>query len=534
MYKGVFMLIKKVWICLSITLVCQFGFAQQSPSEAKTYGSNDVHEVVLKAAEEGNASAQAEIGHRYFNSTPPDYDNAVKWFRKAAEQGNARGQNNLGICYANGRGITKDEAEAVAWYRKAAEQGYVHGQLLLGVCYARGRGITRDESEAVRWLRKAAEQGNASGQHLLGFNFERGRGIAKDEAEAVKWYRKAAEQGHVNGQLSLGICYENGRGITKDEVEAVKWYRKAAEQGDAYGQLRLAFVYESGRGIAKDEAEAVKWYLKAAEKGSAPAHYFLGVSYELGKGVDKSKEEAIKWYQKAAEQGDPTGQEKCREFGVEWKVALADEIKNLDEKMLGQLKAKAESAKSSTVVFKNLYLGMPIQDAAALLRFYMSKGITGKAPKIVLENFSDGRWFREEKSGIRVTSSADGKVTAFYFPGKAVEQLFDSKDIDVKSFIQTFQDAYSLPSFLFESVKLEWFSKNNLLGMMQGIQPIASKLGFQEKWIATTDSGVSVAVYGTRTVFEEQKLSELVTEGTVETIPRGSLLIRKINKAAFD
>ena len=48
---------------------------------------------------------------------------AVKWFRKAAEQGDAIAQVNLGYAYANGFGVEKDEKEEVKWYRKAAEQG---------------------------------------------------------------------------------------------------------------------------------------------------------------------------------------------------------------------------------------------------------------------------------------------------------------------------------------------------------------------------------------------------------------------------
>ncbi len=44
-------------------------------------------------------------------------------------------QYNLGICYANGQGVTKDEAEAVKWYRKAAEQNHAMAQYNLGVCY---------------------------------------------------------------------------------------------------------------------------------------------------------------------------------------------------------------------------------------------------------------------------------------------------------------------------------------------------------------------------------------------------------------
>ena len=51
-----------------------------------------------------------------------DYAEAVKWYRKAAEQGNAYAQFNLGNAYYNGNGVEQDYAEAVKWYQKAAEQ----------------------------------------------------------------------------------------------------------------------------------------------------------------------------------------------------------------------------------------------------------------------------------------------------------------------------------------------------------------------------------------------------------------------------
>ena len=48
----------------------------------------------------------------------------IPWSGLAAEQGNESAQYNLGNMYANGRGVPKDDAEAVRWYRLVAEQGY--------------------------------------------------------------------------------------------------------------------------------------------------------------------------------------------------------------------------------------------------------------------------------------------------------------------------------------------------------------------------------------------------------------------------
>jgi hypothetical protein len=52
-----------------------------------------------------------------------DYAKAVKWYRKAAEQGSASSQSNLGSMYFNGQGVTQNYVKAVKWWRKAAEQG---------------------------------------------------------------------------------------------------------------------------------------------------------------------------------------------------------------------------------------------------------------------------------------------------------------------------------------------------------------------------------------------------------------------------
>ena len=113
-----------------------------------------------------NARSLVETGMRHYNAK--NYAEAVKWFRKAAEQGNADAQYNLGACYYNGQGVTKDYTEAVKWIRKAAEQGFAGAQYNLGNCYYKGNGVTQNYTEAVKWYRKAAEQGNAEAQYHLG------------------------------------------------------------------------------------------------------------------------------------------------------------------------------------------------------------------------------------------------------------------------------------------------------------------------------------------------------------------------------
>jgi TPR repeat protein len=259
-----------------------------------------------KAAEQGNAAAQFNLGLCYDNGegVVKDEVEAVKWYRKAAEQGLAQAQSNLGLRYASGEGVAKDEVEAAKWYRKAAEQGHTQAQSNLGVCYAYGQGVLKNKAEAVKWYRKAAEKGLDSAQLNLGGCYFRGEGVEKDKVEAVKWFRKSAEQGLASAQLNLGNSYQVGEGVVKDAVEAVKWYRKAAEQGLADAQVNLGNGYHIGEGVVKDDVEAAKWIRKAAEQGDATAQCNLGGCYYLGEGVVKNQIESYKWVLLAAAQGN--------------------------------------------------------------------------------------------------------------------------------------------------------------------------------------------------------------------------------------
>lgn len=77
-------------------------------------------------AERGDADAQFTLGCNYYfgnNGYEVNHAEAAKWYRKAADQGHANAQYNLGNRYLNGQGVKKDVSEAVIWYKKAAANG---------------------------------------------------------------------------------------------------------------------------------------------------------------------------------------------------------------------------------------------------------------------------------------------------------------------------------------------------------------------------------------------------------------------------
>jgi TPR repeat protein len=157
--------------------------------------------------------------------------------RQKAEHGDASAQNKMGDIYCGGN--TPNYEEALKWYRKSAEQGNPLAQVNLGRMYERGYGLAQNYEEALKWYRKSAEKGDAAAQYNLGVMYCFGQGVAKNFEEARKWYRKAIEQGDVTAQTGLGAMYEKGYGMSSNRKTAIEWYRKAAKQGDMAAKRNL-------------------------------------------------------------------------------------------------------------------------------------------------------------------------------------------------------------------------------------------------------------------------------------------------------
>ena len=162
----------------------------------------DVRLLSLRvSAEKGDVEAQLKLADSYYEGdddyvgVSKDLRKAAQWYRKAAEQGNASAQFNLGLMYGNGEGVPQDAPEAVRWYRKAAEQRVPAAQFNLGVRYQTGDGVPKDAREAVQWYRKAAEQGVVDAQFNLGVMYGNGEGVPKDAVQAYAWFNLSAAQG---------------------------------------------------------------------------------------------------------------------------------------------------------------------------------------------------------------------------------------------------------------------------------------------------------------------------------------------------
>jgi len=277
-----------------------------------------------RAAEQGNASAQFNLGTMYYRGEGlpidhaearrwsnmaeaqgrradwliplsmidyglPNGDEALRWHLEAAGRGHVGAMNNLGHMYDSRFGL--DMAKAREWFRKSAEHGYAEGQFN----YALHSGDNPAELE--KWLRKAADQGHGIAQYFLAKRYRDGNEPARDMDEALRFMRLAAEQGLHLAQVDLAAMLVSGNGIPLDYAEAAGWYRRAAEQDNVEAQFMLGLLLDEGLGVRQDYEEASTWYAKAVERDDVDAQVRLGLMYAEGRGVQQDMNKAVKLLQ---------------------------------------------------------------------------------------------------------------------------------------------------------------------------------------------------------------------------------------------
>jgi len=119
-------------ICLSI-----FGVAplpvlgqdrtQEPKSANASYDlSNDQMTALIGEANNGDANAAMRLAF-YFDFVTMDHNTAHMWLKKAAENGNAKAQFNLGV-RTLGKGGSGACQEAKHWFLLAKDNGFAHAQ----------------------------------------------------------------------------------------------------------------------------------------------------------------------------------------------------------------------------------------------------------------------------------------------------------------------------------------------------------------------------------------------------------------------
>ena len=230
-------------------------------------GDKNAFETLLLEAKRGVPEAQFQMGLYDFghqvsedanapgghgNQPNPvqlhDMEEAAEWWHKAAEQGNPSAQFNLGYFY----GFTP----------------YAHDKL----------SKTEAHVEAVKWLRKAAEQGDRDAGYRLWYIYfmdtvnesaaHRINPHAISGEEGMKWLRRAAEQGHGESEfwLSSYSASDKRQSGQPDYEEAYFWLKlcarnepKLCKDQDLQKMREKIIQHLSEKRIAAAEKRAAEW-----------------------------------------------------------------------------------------------------------------------------------------------------------------------------------------------------------------------------------------------------------------------------------
>ena len=137
---------------------------------------------------------------------PQDPEQAARWNPLAAEAGDATAQARLGHQYATAFGVAKDLEAAERWFSAAAQQTNSAGQLGLGLVYAGAYGERRDHARALEFLEPCAAGGNSTAQLCLAILLLFGDVPHEDERGAAL-LEQAGAAGQPAAMFHLGELY---------------------------------------------------------------------------------------------------------------------------------------------------------------------------------------------------------------------------------------------------------------------------------------------------------------------------------------
>ena len=259
-----------------------------------------------KSADAKNPYAECLMGYRCENVewvgegserhlTRPDWQGALRWYRRSAEQGWAGGQYHLGLMYLDGKIVEMDEARGLELIRAAADQNQEAALRELANLYAQGVGEPRNASERpVALLERVGAWKDLQPRYEYGLGTERDlimaarcfcKRLLNDSYSSPYGLTNLIEYKPTTGGLwtggsiqprdghvtIMGPMHRLNAAASDDLLRALSEYLKAAK-GEGQSALQIGDRYLSGRDVPKSSSNAWVWYTIAAKRGASEAH----------------------------------------------------------------------------------------------------------------------------------------------------------------------------------------------------------------------------------------------------------------------
>ncbi len=459
------------------------------------------------AYEKDNSDAMYSLGYCYGNGigVEKNVNEAIEWFRRSAEKDNRKAQYILGRLQKDEAYLLKSRTSEAAL--EMALNAYASFQRDRGIVNMVGAKLPIESYDAVRsQFEKAAKSGDmVSSRKCAQFIHKVG---SYDLEDAIKYYARASEKGDVISTANLHGCLllkciseELARNRSKDDTlsgisEAKKFHigmsllmqtaPSSCDQRDPESVLkwvdrsmlksskvlyllgryqlegscirRLSFeerdydFYETQNN--RDDSnfkEGLKLVREAAEAGEPEAMCYLARCYQTGSLslIPQNVRDAVKWYQRAADAGSELAKNELSTFEhkkrvFDKKVAFCD--KTPDERT-SYINWRAIEMAKKTIVAKNVYLGMPIDEALfvfARLNFRCTTNDIIKFNKDEGKNVRTGTYYFDQKSKLTLFADENNCLRCFVLPPVAVKVLFDFTSPTVQTLSEDFSRLFDI------------------------------------------------------------------------------------------
>lgn len=176
------------------------------------------------------ASAGSELARRAYDKG--NYAEALAQLQPLADSGDTNAQVLLGTMYADGKGVTQDDARAAQLYEKAAAAGDTQAQTLLASAYADGRGVAMNQSMSDYWQWKSATNQAATEKTKLSAAVDKlaaesskspGPVIDAGKCKAPDYKHTGYGYHHSETMQMLFLVDEQGRTMEVTLLEKTNW-----------------------------------------------------------------------------------------------------------------------------------------------------------------------------------------------------------------------------------------------------------------------------------------------------------------------
>lgn len=225
-------------------------------------------------ADEGDTYAIMAMARFYSTGDmfQKDTEKALELMIKAADLGNAEAQQEIADWYFySDNDFPNDENKAFEYATKAYKNGCIYSPFFLYRCYLNGYGTSENTEYAIKLLKESANLGFIKPLEELGNYHKSGVYVEKSEDKAAYYYKQLnVEDGCSNDTAyNIGMMYWHGNGTDINYKKAIEWFTYCVNKFDDWGsKIPLAVFYYEGNGFPRDTSKGVRLMMSIAENKS--------------------------------------------------------------------------------------------------------------------------------------------------------------------------------------------------------------------------------------------------------------------------